>query len=443
MGYFVVMLFCAVLAVFAFKIYKRDLLSPTLISAVAFFLVVLSAVIGFMSWNYVGELSITTVLIFILGLTAFAVGEIAARVIYRKKSTKEMEVNYVLSNKVLVMTLIFVAFSAWLMMLEIVRVSKQYGFSDSNFFSVLSFYRTKTGLFSDAAFSDGGINFFVKQLWKICGAINLVIFYYGFQRIMRLRKKINKLELALIVLILLVSLFQTFLFNGGRSIFFHYVVAYVAIVTFTLFVCNGRKITGKIIRRATLFIGLLILLFYLLLPVVGRDTRHGIVEYTTFSFGTAVPSLELYIRSDAKEKNEYIGEETFSGIYYTLNKIGVIEYAKAQSHEWRSFANDGTLSSNTYTSLRSYYKDFGIIGVILLQFIFGFIITLIYLAVKRSKKPLAIIIYFSYFYILVDQVRDEQFFSLISISTVANILFIVAIFYLYKMVGRVYGKTGR
>ena len=443
-GYIVLAVFCLSLALFAYKIFKKDLLSPTFISALMFLLAVSCAIVGLFSWNYVKELSLQTILIFIAGLTAFGIGEVIARSIHKNKTKsveqkveQKTEVEFNLSNKVLVVILLLVLLSTALMISEIIRVCATYGYTSNSFLKVLAFYRSKTGLFSDAAFSSEGVNVIVRQLWKVGGAINIILFYYGFQKILRLKKKINKKEIVLIALILVVTLFQTFLFNGGRSIFFHYIVAYIAIALFVLFVKGRKNITKSMVRRGAGIVAALLVVFYLILPIVGRSTRHGFFEYTTFSLGTAVPSFELYMNDDEQpdEGSKYIGEETFSGVYYTLNKVGLIKYAKAQSHEWRSFADDGTLSSNTYTSLRTYYKDFGMLGVIILQFIFGLVVTLIYLKVKESGSMLACVIYFSYFYILIDQIRDEQFYSLISISTLANIGFTVITYYVIKSLG--------
>ena len=437
--YIILIFFCLFLVVFSYLFFKKDLLSPTLVSAIVFLLTLVCAAIGLFSWNYVDGLSLETILIIIVGLGSFCIGEIIARALQkgRTKEKKKKPIKpFCLTNKILIALLIFVIISLVLNMIEIVKVTESYGFTSSSFIDVLAYYRTKTGLFNDSAFASGaGINTFVSQLWKISGAINIILFYYGFQKILTLKKKINKKELILIALILIITLLQTFLFNGGRSIFFHYIVAYAAIIVFTLFVKGEKKVSRKIVRRFVGIIGVLVVIFYMLLPMVGRSTSHGMLEYTTFSLGVSVPSLELYIEDDESSEEKYVGEETFSGVYYTLNKIGVMKYTKARSHEWRSFADDSTLSSNTYTSLRSYYKDFGMAGVIILQFIFGFVVTFIYLKIKESNSMLAHIIYFSYFYILIDQARDEQFFSLISISTVANVAFIAITYYILRTLG--------
>ena len=43
---------------------------------------------------------------------------------------------------------------------------------------------------------------------------------------------------------------------------------------------------------------------------------------------------------------------------------------------------------------------------------------------------LGYIIYFNYFYILIEQIRDEQFYSLINVSTIANVVITIAIYYI-------------
>lgn len=437
--YFFILLFIVFIAIISLKIFKQDILSPSFISAIAFAFSFICAIVGMFSWNYVRNLEITTILIFILGIFFFFYGEYLCRKIFFKNhkeiSTKELnskkKYNLVkISRPILILMLIFAIITTSLLISEIIRVCREYGFQSSSFKDILAYYRTKSSLFSsDAYTSTIKVNFIVKQMQKVCNVINITLAVYSVNKLFNIKsiKKINIVNFLLILITIIICLLQTVLFNGGRSIMFHFIVGYIGIFMFYYFIIYKRKFNRKILYSSIILLVSIVGIYYLMLPLLGRSTKHDFIKYSTFSFGTPISSLNLYIQQDDSHSKK-IGEETFTGVYYTLNKIGVIEYTEPQTHEWYSYAPGGTLSSNTFTSLRSYYKDFGLCGVIILQFIFGFLITLFYLKMKYSNLQLLHIIYFNYFYILIEQIRDEQFFSLFNISNVANLLIIITIY---------------
>lgn len=438
MTYIILLLAYILIGIFVFKIYEKDILSPTIITVIGFSGAFICSIIGLISWNYNKDINIYSILIFILGITAFSIGEYIARQLYKKyvkekKENKNFEITRI-SKPILIIILIFLILTSILLILEIKRICEKYGFYSNSISHILSYYRTKTGLFSSDGFNKNmQVNFVVKQMQKICNAFNIIIYTYICSKMLKIKKykneKIDKSELAISIIILLISLLQTFLFNGGRSIAFHFIVSYIGIYFFYYIYIYKFKLQKRSWIKIIGVLAVIIVLYYLMLPFVGRKTKYNSIIYTTFSLGVSVPSLDLYIKEDNSKSNQ-IGEETFSGLFYTLNKFKIIKYDKPLTHEWYSFGDNGTLSSNTFTSLRSYYKDYGYFGLIILQFIFGFIITLAYLKSKNSKNMLGYIIYFNYFYILIEQIRDEQFYSLINVSTIANVVITIAIYHI-------------
>lgn len=437
MSYFILLLFLVVIAACVYKIFDKDFLSPTVISCVAFSIAVLSAIIGLLSWNFDKNLSILTFFIFVVGICAFFLGELLCRKFCFKAEKKQDSKKAKREIKniplfILILILLFVIITTVLLVLEIIRVCKDFGFTSNSFKEILAFYRTKSGLFSSEAYTSKiKVNFIVKQMQKACNVINMIMAIYFIDKIFTIKsvKKSTVLELAVIILILIISLLQTILFNGGRSIMFHFLVGYIGLFAFEYFYAYNKKFSKKFIYSSVATCFVLVLVYYIMLPIVGRSTQHNFIEYNTFSFGTSISTLDLYIKND-NSRSENLGEETFSGVYYTLNKFGIIEYTKPQTHEWYSYANGGTLSSNVFTSFRAYYKDFGLCGVGILQFIFGFAISWLYMKVRKDENQLLKIIYFYFFYIFVEQIRDEQFFSLLNISTVANMILMVGIYYI-------------
>lgn len=437
MTYIVLIMMPILIGFFAYKTFRKDILSPTIITTVSFTIAILCAIVGLLSWNYVGNLSISTIFLIYMGIFSFFLGEYCCRKFYTKKfdniKTKEgIKINSI-SRIVLFAMLVLVIFTTILLYFEIKNICAKYGYYENSLSKLLSFYRTKTSLFNATALNSSiQVSFIVKQMQKVCNAINIIVFAYGINLFFRCKKNNDfsskKVDLILIISIVVTALMQTLFFNGGRSIMFHYFMAYFAIFVYYYFYIYKHKLDSSILKKTIMFMIILLVAFNLMLPLLGRQNRHNPITYTSFSLGTSIPSLDLYFQTD-NSKSDNFGEQTFTGIYYTLNKFGIIKYDKAESHEWYAFDENGKLSSNTFTSLRSYYKDFGFLGVIVLQFVFGFLITLLYLIMKNRKSELLFIIYFNYFYILIDQIRDEQFFSLITISTIANIFLIVVTYY--------------
>ena len=141
------------------------------------------------------------------------------------------------------------------------------------------------------------------------------------------------------------------------------------------FILYKKKNTENNISKKIITIGLggaiaTLAIFCLVLPLVGRKVVGNTFDYITFYIGTPIPSFQLFL--DNPPLPAEFGSETFSGVYYVLDKIGIINHLQIGSHEWVRF---GQYSSNVYMSLRRYYYDFGIVRVILCQFIFGFVIS--------------------------------------------------------------------
>ena len=64
-------------------------------------------------------------------------------------------------------------------------------------------------------------------------------------------------------------------------------------------------------------------------------------------------------------------------------------------------------------------QDFGLIGVIICQMLFGICFATIYL--KARKKNVMLIFYGLYSFIIIDQIRDELFFTtFVHINIVIN-----------------------
>ncbi|MDO5480780.1 MAG: oligosaccharide repeat unit polymerase [Candidatus Saccharibacteria bacterium] len=150
----------------------------------------------------------------------------------------------------------------------------------------------------------------------------------------------------------------------------------------------------------------------------------SISEKIESCYETAAEKVEL-ASSIAVDEN-YFGAETFRGIYQSLNRYHITDKKIVNTHEWTRIGS----SSNVYTALRVYFADFGIFGVLLLEFVFGFFWTISYLLTKNSKNLLLLLIYANYFHILIDQVRDDLFYYNMNTSTLSYFIIFTILYFL-------------
>lgn len=417
-SYILLALIIAVLGVISYFMFKKDILSPSFISCFMFEVCTIFSIIGLYSWNNVMIISANTIAIITFGLIAFILGEYTLR-----KCTAKKETNYGKNERYIqvkkymnLIMYVFVILTIILTVAELYRICEHYGNNTRNISEMLNFYRHKSVLYEDVLTRDNtDINFFVKQMHKVCVVI-CVINIYIFINNLFYEKKEKRMVNNLVQIPLILLCFMESLLTSGRALLMHYFICILFLLVFYL----KKRLKIADIKIAFISLVCLIgmaLLFYVIAPIVGRGTSNGIIEYISFYFGTTIPSLNKFIEQIPEHSN-YIGEETFSGVYLLLNKLHIINYTRNTAYGWQVFANGA--GSNVYTAFRAYYFDFGIIGLCLCQFLFGFLFSGFYKI--KEKNDFYMLLYTYYFYILIEQIRAEQFFAIISSTTFAYLI---------------------
>ncbi len=422
MTYLILMIILASLGFICYYFYEKDILSPSVISCGMFLFCTFLAFLGLFSWNEVKNLSLETIGIVLVGIIAFILGEFLARKTTKekeKKNSKELQIIKIDSWKY-VLSIIGIVLTIFLLIIEIKRICAYYGFQSNHLPKLLAFYRTKTPLFSTDLITDGvDVNFIVKQMKKCCDVLCIIFMYIVANNILAKDspKRILKYSIPIAL-----TLFTTLL-NSGRSMMMHMLVGFL-MMFLILFQYKNKKIP----KKAYFYLGGALvgslLLFYFVAPLLGRGTKMNFLQYITFYLGAPLPSFNHFL-THMPVHAPYFGFETFSGIYATLNKLHIVDALQIGSREWVEFSG---FNSNVYMSFRRLFFDFGIVGVFIGQFIFGFVISKLYLKIKDLKYPLLFLIYGFYAYILIDQIRDEQFFGLFG-STLISYLILISFFY--------------
>ncbi len=423
MTYIYLIIILSILMIYIY-LNEKDVFSPIFLSLLAFFGAFTLAFIGTFTWNTQKEMSMQLVLIFLIGILSFTIGAQIAQKISNKKKVNKTITNKELriENWKVLLSSIFIITTIVFMVLEIKRICNYFGYNSNNISNLLSYYRSKGILYSNEISSKtADINFIIKQMHKTSVVIG-VLFTYAFCNNFFMKKK-NYILLIPIVLSMTESLL-----TSGRSLFMRLILIFL--FCFLYFkIKKDKQINKKTIIYGIISVIAILLVFYIMLPLLGRSTDISFIKYITFYFSCGIPSFDLFL-TKIPVHTGYLGEETFTGLYLLLNKFHIVNFTRIASYGWETI---GGMHSNIYTSLKAYYYDFGYIGVSILQMLFGFLSTIYYNFSKSNKNIIFLVIYFYYIYIFIEQIRAEQFYYLISSTTISILLIIIVMYYLlYK-----------
>ncbi len=426
------------LAFLSYIVFEKDILAPPFITSGIYCFAMILALYGLRTWNMVERLERRFIIAVLLGIEAFIIGGLIAKYlknyIEKKKAKPKKKKNEDYKFKAItikpwkwVLLYIFVPLTIALVIIEIKRICNMYGFFSNSIPKLLSFYRTKTSIFSkDLIINNTDIHFLIRQMKKVCEVLAIISAYILINNIYA-KAKIKDIIIPGVLLILC---FIETVFTSGRALIMRYGVA-IAFFIIYFYQKKYKKVNRKLIIGIGLMAFVFLLSFYIILPLIGRSTNDGFLSYISFYLGAPMTSFNLFLKHgyDTIRYSNLIAEETFSNIYVFLGRIKVLTYYGSESHyTWIPYLSAG--QSNVYSALRDYYYDFGNIGVVVFQLIAGFVTTFLYYKTRENNiKPLSIIIYANYFYILIDQIRTETFYNLISLPTVAYLLLFAVLYF--------------
>lgn len=162
--------------------------------------------------------------------------------------------------------------------------------------------------------------------------------------------------------------------GGGRG----YILWLVCFGFTTSYVINMRKyswrktLAFKYVKIGIVALMVVFIAFYLLKYLVRvGNTVNSILDYIGYYAGGSVQNFNLYIEDPPNRLQKLFGQESFMGIYSTLEKFKLVDlsgvYLTNSNLEFRQ--SNGVAIGNVYGAIRRYYNDFGISGVIILQII--------------------------------------------------------------------------
>lgn len=421
MTYAITLVVLIIILLFLFKLYNKDILSPSVVYVFSMFGCTLCSIIGLLNWNHVSSLKLTTIFIVLLSVIFFAVGEFVVRKILKVDNSKfKVKENPKIEWWKILFQIFFLIVTIILMYFEVKRIAKLAGYTNGGLFTMIGYFRNLSILYTTELLENGqGVNVIVSQMRKVCEVMCYVNIYFLINN-MFFRNIKDKKNLGYFTIVFLSFILA--LLTGGRMQFVIYAVAAIFILLIILqSKYQYREIIKKYSKSIAFMLFFLVIGFYIMLPLTGRKNNVDIVSYMSFYLGTSIPSLDIYL--DNPTKPETFGEETLKGFQTVLYKIGINKKISPITTQWITFNVDdeNVMASNIFTSGKRYYHDFGFVGIAICQFIFGFSISYIYYMTKRKSNVVLLIFTSMFFYMVIDQIRDDLFYS--------NFMHINSIFY--------------
>lgn len=404
MSYIVLALCLLVLFVIAFTLFGNDFFAPPCLFAVVFFLVSLLSYVGCSSWNDV-EIGTTTTLIITLGCLCVIVGGyLVYRVLARKpvsefeKFTTEQFVNYRVKSWKLVVALAITAVSAVLRIREMRTIG---GAKATDFSDLIRRTRLATSsLFNDAdelqSFST-----LVIQTSRIVMAIGLVAAVY----VVICFKRKNDWVQKILSLLCVLGPCAYFLLTGSRGTSLGILLAVLlawGIIKLRLGHSTAKS-SAKLLRKIAVAVAVLLPVFYVSVPLLGREAKGGFSEYLSFYFGAGLPSLEAKLQQGGDLTPEIPFFNTFYGVNSALSKLGGYSLP-AYGDDWVTF---GEHKSNIYTCFYRFFADAGMTGVVIFSLLSGALYVALYQAAIRVPSVFIVPFWLNIARTMLDVGRDE------------------------------------
>ncbi len=390
-------------------IIRKDLFSPSSILLLSYILAICCAIYNIENWKI--SLHYNTFWVILIGIISFLIPSFLMYIKNRKiikKDAKEINIINIKQYKILILNII----SLMLFIIYTFYFIKAIGGISalSNFNNAMAIYRSKT-LFHHINLIPGWINFLIK----FCRAIAYVYTYILINNKIKTGKIKQKNYLLYIFGIAIYI--PTILMSGGRYDLIVYILYIIAIWNILYTINSKKRLQPKKIIKIGFIIFIILIAFSNLKTIVGRseNNSYNSIDYITEYFGGSIEIFDMYMQDD-HIKNKYFGSETFAGIRKFLFQIKIIENQGVNEGAslFRSIYN-GKIIGNVYTGFRKMFQDFGIIGVIVLQFLMSIIFNKIYYIslYKKEKNEISfsIILMGSITFCLAFHSYSEAFYS--------------------------------
>lgn len=387
--FFILLLFEIFLFILAYIISGKDIMAPSVIFCVMFFISSIFCIPYIERWKiYYG---IESFAIIVVGIFSFIFAEFLTR-IFCKRITGNMKADY---NKPIqennnwpvydfnhIFFIAVIAFNAVILilyLLDILRVTKSSGMSGSDITKSIALYRHISVGGTTSLNIDSSVNRLLIHLIKLVKSSGFVAQFILISNVMVKYKKNRSLYIIIIIQSVLPGLI-----SGGRTEAIRLLSAILADYNILWHQRNGwyRNNSAKFIKIGLCTLSLGIPIFYFLGTLIGRGGQN-IFETSAVYLGSGIALFNVFCNTRSSIKNLFFGEESLFGIYELLSNFGFNFPSRNVALEFQS---SGELVSNLYTFFRRPLNDFGIIGMCVFTGIIAAAFSWLYFYKIKDKK---------------------------------------------------------
>lgn len=400
----------------AYFICDHELLAPPSLMMMMLTIAVVLSMIGLGSWNQI-MLSNEAVSCFAILAISIVLGAIVARGLLSRRTFDKSSGSYVLVNS-FSEKVISISASRWIVLIgillfgiitysnELVALADMSGMSSADYFTKAKWVREHYNVTFSTEGLDSGVGFS-----GLASRMQQIIMFSGYAGALAVaacfwKKADKKSYIGPVIIVLIACSFA--LLKGSRGDIVHYVLA--LIIAVFAFKMSNTKSKAKTSKRFALFgviifVGVVVLFYFG--GVLLRSTAANMIDYISFYFGCGIPSFS-YILSEPLRDPSAWGSTTFSQLYISLYKYGIIDTAQANASY---FVQLGSFRSNVFTGCYRYYIDFGYLGILVLGALATIIMSAFYYALKNPRNMWVLLFSLLALTHAADIIRDDFIFA--------------------------------
>lgn len=409
-----------------FYLLKQDIFSPVVVKVAVFGLSSVVALANIYNWGV--DISSLTYLIIVSGLVFFGVGSYIGFKLMRSRRGVSDDIVF----KIDIPRYHFRIMQLWIIASIAIYVYSMYSivyeatgeFVLSNFFITYRDLITKNGVTPGLA---------VKLFEVVSMAIsNLMLLVLATNYIQD--KKINKNAL------IIVALYAILLFVSTSRIGFFYLL--ISIALFVYIVGSHKWLRTnyrELVKLSIISLFIVLFSFFGAGFLTGKSqVQKSLVDNISIYAGSSIPAFSEYLDDYTIRENDIFGRETLYGYNNLMKRLGLAP--NAQQSRFLEFRQVGEMHkrTNVYTSQRRLINDYGLIGMYLIEFITGLLLTLFYCHLKTSKGRVKVFLVLVYSLILqaiaMSSIEEKLIVNALTVTT----LMTIAIYWLFS---RLYVKN--
>ncbi|UYT84618.1 O-antigen polymerase [Priestia megaterium] len=400
-----------------------------------FFISTCFAAINFNQWDI--NLHALTILVILLGLFAFGVGEITTRRMFgkynkNKSASAKTKISLLqpsmpieFKKSFLVFLNIFMLFITYMYYRQVLKIAQSVGYTAGSDIPMLKFFRAATLSQNNMDFQG---SFIVTQGVILSYGFTYIILYVLIFNILFFGFKKSYVYYFTPIILFLVQAVLT----GGRTQFLYLIAASFIISSILFNIKHGwnKRKNAVLIKKFLIIASLVLIAFYCLGTLTGKTETFSFYDTISIYVGSSIVAFDIFLNKGiASGTGLLFGQNTLFGIYDILERFGLGNYHMIKE---AAFVNIGPYETNIYTSYMRYILDFSIFGLLMMQFFIGSLFSFIYMVIKtKNKMGFLVIMYAIIFQVIIESPIEERLFmNIFSIGYIIRLTLIYLIFFI-------------